>query len=213
MTALNYLHEGVSHTTGRSGVTRQMATEYYKKQLERGLVFQDFVYELLARHGIMTVAYGSKLFQHKLGENKAGIEIKFDDKFATTGNLWIETAEKSSPERAEYVPSGIQRDCAEYVIGNYDLLYQFSTRLLRRMWKSGRYPQRENMLKTSLGFLLPQVDAETFYTRRFVSNCNEEMQALLRSEAQASHAADSLMRELLQKARVDPQQQPMFGDM
>lgn len=55
-------------------------TEYYTKQLERGQLYQDFVYEILHRHGISTVAYGSRLFQRHLGENKAQIEIKFDDK-------------------------------------------------------------------------------------------------------------------------------------
>lgn len=55
-------------------------TPYYKKQLERGIQYQDFVYEILARNGIMTVAYGSRLWQLRHGENKARIEIKFDDR-------------------------------------------------------------------------------------------------------------------------------------
>ena len=40
------------------------------------------------------------------GETKAGIEIKFDDKCETTGNLYIETAEKTNPNDAEFRPSG-----------------------------------------------------------------------------------------------------------
>jgi hypothetical protein len=187
-----------------------MSTPYYKKQLERGLIFQDFVYEILARHGIMTVAYGSRLFQQRLGENKARMEIKFDDKLAATGNLWIETAEKSSPQRAEYVASGIQRECVEYVIGNYDELYRFSTKLLVRMWKSGRYLQRENGLKTSLGFLLPRDDAVKFATQIIKPNCAAEVQSLLRSDEEASKEADALMRQMLQKARVDPNQGTLF---
>jgi hypothetical protein len=187
-------------------------TPYYKKQLERGLVFQDFVYEILARHGIMTVAYGSKLFQHRLGENKAGIEIKFDDKLVDTGNLWIETAEKSSPARPEYVPSGIQRECVEYVIGNYDELYRFSTTLLRRMWKSGRYHERENGLKTSLGFLLPREDAEKFATQILKPNCAFEVQSLIRSDEEASREANTLMRVMLEKARGNQDQGRLFDE-
>lgn len=185
-------------------------TPYYKKQLERGLVYQDFVYEILARHGIMTVAYGSKLFQQRLGENKARIEIKFDDKLATTGNLWIETAEKSSQERREYVASGIQRDCVEYLIGNYDEIFRFPTTLLRRMWKSGKFPERENGLKTSLGFLLPREQAEKFCMHHIKVDCGTEVVLLMRSDEQASREADELMQQLLQKARVDPNQINIF---
>jgi hypothetical protein len=187
-----------------------MPTDYYKKQLEVGLVFQDFVYEILARHGLMTVGYGSKLFQHRLGENKAGIEIKFDDKLATTGNMWIEVEEKSSPSRPAYVPSGIQRNSVEYLIGNYDELYRFATTLLRRMWQSGRYQVIENKLKTSRGFLLPRVDAERFATQILRPNCGDEMRLLIRTNEEASREADALMKIMLQKARVDPSQITLF---
>jgi hypothetical protein len=187
-----------------------MPTEYYKKQLERGLIFQDFVYEILARHGVMTVSYGSKLFQQRLGENKARIEIKFDGNLARTGNLWIETAEKSSPSRPEYVPSGIQRECVEYLIGDYDELFRFPTNLLRRMWKSGRFAERENHLKTSVGFLLPKDQAEKFCMQHIRVQCGAELLMVMRSDEEASREADGLMRQLLQKARVDPSQITLF---
>jgi hypothetical protein len=114
-------------------------TEYYKTQLERGQVFQDFCYEILSRNGINTVGYGSKLFQQRFGENKAGIEIKYDDKFKTSGNLWIEIAEKSNPQNAEYVESGIYRDCTEYLIGDYNTIFRLATNVLRRVVEGGRF--------------------------------------------------------------------------
>jgi hypothetical protein len=187
-----------------------MQTDYYKKQLEVGMVYQDFVYEVLAKHGLMTVGYGSKLFQQRLGENKAGIEIKYDSYLATTGNVWIEIAEKSNPARRDYVPSGIQRNCVEYLIGNYDEMYRFATTLLRRMWHSGRYRVIENRMKTSQGFLLPRTDAEKFATQVLRPNCDEQMKVLIRSNEEASREADVLMKALLQQARVDPSQITMF---
>ena len=50
--------------------------------------YQDFVYELLHKHGLSTVSYGSKLFQQLRGENKAQIEIKLDSKFRRRGKAW-----------------------------------------------------------------------------------------------------------------------------
>lgn len=78
--------------------------DYYQKQLDNAQVFQDFAYGILATMaGMMTVGYSSKLYQHKKGENKAGIEIKQDMNRKNTGNLYIEIAEKADPSRRDYV--------------------------------------------------------------------------------------------------------------
>ena len=83
------------------------ATEYYKDKLKSGLYYQDFVMEKLYEIGLPLISYSSKEFQVMLGENKAGIEIKNDTKYSTTGNLYIEIAEKSNPSNVDYIPSGI----------------------------------------------------------------------------------------------------------
>lgn len=187
-----------------------MATEYYKKQLERGLIYQDFVYEILHRHGIATVAYGSKLFQQKLGENKARIEIKFDDKLKATGNLWIETQEKSDPRNADYVVSGIYRDCCEYVIGNYDVIYRMATTALRLVHQTGRYAERENGLKTSRGFLLPSENAARFAIAVYRVDCERQVTELLEADRVNKREAVREMASLLALMRCDERQGVLF---
>ena len=186
-------------------------TPYYKKQLERGLQYQDFVYEILARHGLMTVAYGSKLFQQRLGENKARMEIKFDDWYARSRRLWIERWEKSDPKRSDYVASGIQRDCVEYVIGDYDEFFRFATNTLRLLWQTGRYNEIENRLKTSKGFYLVRDEAVRFSIQTITVECGKEMLTLIRSDEESRKEVDLAMTQLLQKARTDPNQIDIFG--
>lgn len=188
-----------------------MPTDYYKKQLESGLQFQDFVYEILGRHGIMTVGYSSRLFQQRLGENKARIEIKFDKIFSISGRFWIETFEKSDPQRIEYVPSGIQRDSIEYLIGNYDEIYRFATSILRLLWQSGKYPEVENKLKTSLGFFLDRDVAQRFCMQHILIDCGKEFVTLVRSYEESKKEVDLAMAQLLQKMHVDPNQIDIFG--
>lgn len=184
----------------------KLMTPYYEKQLERGLEFQDFVYELLNRHGISTVAYSSRLFQIHKGENKAKMEIKFDDKLATTGNLWIEIAEKTNPKNLQYIDSGILRDCNEYVIGNYDVIYRLPVSILRLMFEKKKYPVRENGLKTSRGFLLPSYEAGRVAIQVIKANCEAEKHALTEAQESDRQAVEQHMQELLSAARCDPAQ-------
>lgn len=140
------------------------ANGYYAKQLEVGLVFQDVVARELYQRGIVVVTYASRRFQIQHGENMLGAEIKHDDKFRGTGNLYIETAEKSHPDRPDYVPSGIHRNDNSwlFVIGDEGTIYIFSTKYLR--WLEKRYQHRET--PTSRGFLMPLSEAEKYSLRR-----------------------------------------------
>ena len=54
-------------------------------------------------------------------------EIKRDGKFRETGNLYIETAEKSHPDKYEFIPSGIMRQDNSwlFVIGDEKTIYIF----------------------------------------------------------------------------------------
>lgn len=97
-------------------------TELYKEMLEKGLEYQDFITDmLLSEIGISLSTYSSKKYQYSVGENKQGIEIKFDDRYKETGNLYIEIKEKSNAINANYVDSGIYRSDNTwlYVIGDY----------------------------------------------------------------------------------------------
>lgn len=137
-------------------------TEYYKEKLEQGLEFQDHVTELLMKElGISLSSYSSKKWQLR-GENKQGIEIKYDAVHKKTGNFYIEVAEKSAPDNPRYVQSGIYRDDNTwlYIIGDYETLYIFGKSFLCNLHKSGRC--QEKQISTSKGFLLTQEQANKY---------------------------------------------------
>jgi len=141
-------------------------TEYYRAKLQAGLEFQDYVTNrLLDVLGVPLSTYQSKEWQKK-GENRQGIEIKFDDKFEETGNLYIETAEKTHPDNAVFIPSGIRRadNAWLYIIGNYKTLYIFGKSFLSQLWRTGKYPEVGNA--TSRGFLLNQEAAEKYCIKK-----------------------------------------------
>jgi hypothetical protein len=139
-------------------------TPYYREKLEQGKEYQDFVSDVLYKIGLPLFSYNSKKYQVEHGENKLGIEIKFDDRYAETGNIWIEIAEKSNPSNAAYVLSGIYRtdNTWLYVIGNRTKIFVFAKTILKLLHKTGRYAERENNLKTSKGFLLNNADADKY---------------------------------------------------
>lgn len=140
-----------------------LAYEKYRTvKIENGKVYQDFVvdacWNLL---GLAIVQYSSVLYQQTIGESKTGAEIKHDEQFARTGNLWIEIEEKARPRPGAYVPSGIYRSDNTwlYIIGNYDHVFIFQKTLLQLLHRSGKWRLIENNTKTSRGFLLTETDA------------------------------------------------------
>jgi len=143
--------------------------EYYREQLEAGQRYQDFIADRLYREGIVVVSFQSRDYQYKRGENALGLEIKLDDKFATTGNFWIEVAEKTDPSNPAYVASGIHRNDKSwlYGIGNYDEFWIFAVLTLRRFQAKFRPTIQENGTKTSQGFLLNAADASQCCARQF----------------------------------------------
>ena len=142
-----------------------MTTEYYKEKLEQGLQYQDFVYDEFYKIGITTLSYSSKKYQVEYGENRAGIEIKFDGKTKETGNIYIEIAEKSNENNNEYYPSGIYRDDNTwlYVIGDYSIIYIFAKKQLKTIYEKENYKKAGGSKKettTSKGFVFPTSYAE-----------------------------------------------------
>jgi hypothetical protein len=147
-------------------------TKEYFECLEAGLSYQDFVMERLYDAGIPLISYSSKKYQTLIGENKAGIEIKFDRKFRDTGNFYIEIAEKSNPKNKEYVPSGIFRNDNTwlYIIGDYETIFIFSKEQLKKC--KDNYRQVE--IPTSRGFLIPTNEALQFLVIRYIQ-CNKDL--------------------------------------
>ena len=77
----------------------------YTTDLQRGLEYQDFVFDQLRMIDGMPIflgAYSSVKYQCGKGESPSGLEIKYDAKFRQTGNLFIETAEKSYAEQTSF---------------------------------------------------------------------------------------------------------------
>jgi len=138
--------------------------EYYKDKLEEGLQFQDKVTKELYQRGIVVIGYASKQCQNSCGENMLGAEIKRDGMFRDTGNLYIETAEKSDPDNMEYIPSGIYRKDNSwlFVIGDEKTIYVFSIKYLRIL----EYKYEKKKKPTSKGFLIPLPEAEKYCIRK-----------------------------------------------
>lgn len=146
--------------------TAAYADGYYERQLEVGLVFQDVVTQALYQRGIVVVGYASRRFQRERGENMLGAEIKRDGNFRTTGNLYIEVAEKSHPSNREFVPSGIFREDNSwlFVIGDEETIWIFSTKYLRLLLKNRAWQRVEK--PTSIGHLCPLADADRYCLRQ-----------------------------------------------
>lgn len=144
-----------------------MATNYYSTQLEKGQHYQDYVAWRLGAEGIVLNNYQTRQAQWAHGENALGMEIKFDDKFDQTGNLWIEVAEKTDAAKLHWVESGIFRNDRAwlYAIGNYVEMFIFSIKRLQDI--SRQYKVIENGLKTSRGFLLGRINAADMADRVF----------------------------------------------
>ena len=145
-------------------------SKYYAEQLIKGMEYQDYVSEILYELGLPVINYSSRKYQYAKGENKCGIEIKNDMKLKTTGNLYIETKEKSHEENINYVPSGIYRNDNSwlYIIGDYDDIYILGKKQLKTIHKARCEKQNPDFrvvtTPTSIGFLLP-VD----YVNRYLS--------------------------------------------
>ncbi len=138
-----------------------MITQEYLIKLKKGCEYQDFVSDILYKNGLPIRNYTSQKYQLS-GENKAGIEIKFDGKMAITKNIYIETAEKSNKNNAVYVKSGIYRNDNSwlYLIGDYSTIYFFSKKQLVVTDQENKY--KKITTETSKGFLIPIFNADKF---------------------------------------------------
>ena len=142
-------------------------TDEYKEKLEAGLEYQDFIADKLRKGepSIILGAYSSRKYQNEHGESASGIEIKHDRMLKKTGNLYIETAEKSNAALLDYTPSGIMRDDNTwlYLIGDYEQAFLFSKKQLKIMyankakWAVNGIRARET--PTSQGFTYPAQNA------------------------------------------------------
>jgi len=137
-------------------------TPEYRQNFIKGAEYQDFIMERLYEQGIVLASYSSKKYQVKYGENKAGIEIKFDGRMKETGNVYFEISEKSDPHNLEFIASGIFRNDNTwlYVIGDYEVAYVCGESHLRLIYEreTGKKKTSAEIKETptSKGMILPQ---------------------------------------------------------
>src|SRR5262245_6326997 len=171
--------------------------EYRKTKMESAALYQDFVVDVCWNVlGLAIVMYTSRAYQLTVGESRTGAEIKHDEMYARTGNLWIECAEKARPRAGDYVPSGVFRDDNSwlYIIGDYDTIYIFSKKFLQALSQS-RYPIRENNTKTSKGYLLKQADAEKYANAILQPNASEKVSKLTQDLAQLGKDLHAVVKQ------------------
>jgi hypothetical protein len=183
--------------------------QYRANKIETGLIYQDFITDLLHQTiGIAVNQYASQLYQYQIGEGRSGIEIKHDELYVRTGNLWIEVAEKARPRSGDYVPSGIDRDNKSwlYVIGDYDTVFGFPIIFLKSLKATGRYNVQENKTKTSMGFLFRDKDARKYAA--FILSPKAEKKIV-----KAVQDLQELGRLLHQTVRAIPGQRTLFDDV
>lgn len=127
-------------------------TDYYKAQLEDAAQYQDFIADQLRKSDpcIIIQAYSSRRYQYDNGESACGIEIKHDKKYAETKRLYIETAEKSNGDIAEFTPSGIFRrdNTWLYLIGDYEVAFLFSKHQLQKIYASKESWKQRGIFET-----------------------------------------------------------------
>lgn len=143
----------------QSQLTQHQQNTYsqeYKDKFQEALKFQDFVACQLMRRGLMIVQFGSQDYQRKYGESANGVEVKHDKLFRKTGNLYFETAERTSTNN-EFVASGIRRrdNTWLYVIGDYQTIYVFAKNVLQLVER--RFIPK--ITATSKGYVMPLSDA------------------------------------------------------
>jgi hypothetical protein len=131
--------------------------DYYTQQLAIGQAYERYILEQLRAEGRVVESHATAALQLARGDlSVAGqdLEVKFDRLFASTGNLYIETAEKRDASRDYWTPSGVCASSAAiwYGIGDYRDFFLFKRVTLRDVARTAR--PIEIAMKTSRGFLL-----------------------------------------------------------
>lgn len=146
-------------------------SDKYLENIAAAEEYQDFISDQLRKSEpcILLMPYASQKYQYQKGESANGIEIKFDRKMKETGNVYIETAEKTNPTNMYYVPSGIYRNDNSwlYLIGNYEQAFLFCKRHLQYLHNDTQHYAdrhiREVCTPTSKGFVYPISIAVKFW--------------------------------------------------
>ncbi len=145
-----------------------------QKQL-RANNFEDIVYDYFNDELSWILShYASKEAQFKRGENRQGVEIKNDQKYKESRNLYISVKRVYAGSGKEY-SSGIYRDTETrqmfYVIGDKDNFWIIATKHLRSYYEINK-PELYSGFTTDkggkeYGFLLPVNKADRMAVHKF----------------------------------------------
>jgi len=140
---------------------------YYEDKLDEGQKFENHVKRVFFERFAINLDFTGKDNQNKIGETLQGIEVKFDNRFKETGNLYIEVAEKTNADNPEFIKSGIFRDDNTwlYVIGNYKVLYIFAKKTLLEI--KGKFNHVNT--STSMGYLIDKQNADKYCIKKIIS--------------------------------------------
>ncbi len=143
--------------------------DYYSEQLEISREFQDFLSIRLLQYGLLFIPFSSSKYQKTKGESWGGIEVKYDNKYQKTGNLYIEYAEKSNPENLSYIDSGIlsKDNTWLWVIGDYKQIWIFGKSILQLVILHSKLCEKRET-PTSRGGLLPLDIADKYCCKHIV---------------------------------------------
>lgn len=131
---------------------------YYKEKLKEGKEYEKFIkliFNFFLEKAI--TIFENKEDQINIGESKEGFEIKLDNKFKKTNNLYIEYKEKTDSNNINFVDSGILRkdNTKFWIIGDYKNVFVFNKNVLIEFHNTKQF--REVKTETSKGYLIPKV--------------------------------------------------------
>ena len=133
------------------------------KKLQEGLEFESYVMDWFCSQKNINLSHYTLLKEQiNKGENRQGIEIKNDQRFQETGNLFISVERDYGYTKYE---SGVYKNQSWlYVIGNENEFYIFATKHLKQYYEHNK-PQLFDGFKSikngiDKGFLLSKKQAE-----------------------------------------------------
>lgn len=152
-----------------------MNTEIKQK---KGLAFETYIYNKLRDEwGLSLTHCTTKEEQYTIGENYQGWEIKNDQSFEKTNNLYISIERRYATKT---YASGLYKDQLIpqrfYVIGNKKECFIFSTKILKQYYEKYQ-PQlikgfTTDKKGTEYGFLLSKAYADRICVGKFVNQYN-----------------------------------------
>jgi len=138
----------------------QEADDRYNTCLMRGQYYERAVNDLFKTHYDIDLGiYETMEEQYNIGESKLCIEVKYDRKSWGTGNLYIETQEKTSADKYSFTDSGILRNDNSkfYLIGNKEEFFMIDKNFLNELHTENGFDDlniKHTETKTSRGFLI-----------------------------------------------------------